>query len=182
MNSTTVNRKVFNTVPESAKAAEDLCRRHTSDLLKIIQYSLSDLPPQDQQDYTNDIWVNLMESGIRSYNPSRKTPLIKFINGLVFQQKLNIIQKWKIRNHRFGKTDNGSGKPYVGGYGQTDPSDSAEIGIFISDIKKIEHPILKDVLLDYFEVGLSISELKEKYKISAHMLCQIIEFYGKSDF
>lgn len=125
--------------------------------------------PEDQEDHVQSIILNIFERALDRYDPI-KGDLLRYINGVTYQQMLNIITKYH-RTKMKSINEFSGGQPMVSSYGRTPPDVGAEMEILIQDINNIENDTTRSVMklrVDGYSVkdisnqlGMRCSEVKK---------------------
>ena len=109
------------------------------------------------------------------YNPSR-SDLLKYINGVVYQQILNIISKYKRDKTRFYKNIHNGGTPLVSSFGRTPPDIGAEVLLVLDDIGRIQDPTASAVLNMRVD-GFSVKDISNELGIRCTSVKKILSIF-----
>lgn len=125
-------------------------------------------------DCVQSIFLNLFENALDKYNPSR-SDLLRYINGVTYQQMLNIIAKYKRAKMQY-RPSVGGGKPFVSSFGQTPPDVGAEVLLLLDSIKQIKDPTASAVMNLRVD-GLSVKDISNQLGIRCTSVKKILSIF-----
>lgn len=109
------------------------------------------------------------------YNPSR-SDLLRYINGVTYQQMLNIIAKYKRTKIQYRPGIVGGGQPFVSTFGRTPPDVGAEVLLLLESIGQIKDPTASAVMNLRVE-GLSVKDISNQLGIRCTSVKKILSIF-----